>query len=280
MYMMELSMQFYLFFHYFIQCQEFFDSKKNILPLLDDLLYNTVTWMIPLIVSFTYDDLIIIKIFAFVNIGLHLFCALFIISLRKKLNEMRESYFFSSLFFFFKIFPVIAIPIFWILYIIKIDHVLDSIGVTFIVLFALLLTSFAIFVLIIIPLTIDLLYFFSPIISYILSIPYFMLVALLIRITIFKNEVGRVIVCILMAFCFVIIWIFIRFIDRKTYFIGSIIHMIIWVIFFFTIHQVCNWFAITYLILILMLFTLSIGPILKASFSSTWLFFPNLFLCP
>src|SRR5439155_18585351 len=30
--------------------------RKTLLPLLDDLLYNTVTWVIPLTVSFAYDD--------------------------------------------------------------------------------------------------------------------------------------------------------------------------------------------------------------------------------
>src|SRR5947208_2300980 len=30
--------------------------KKTLLPLLDDLLYNAVTWVIPLTVSFAYDD--------------------------------------------------------------------------------------------------------------------------------------------------------------------------------------------------------------------------------
>ena len=37
--------------------------KNVMLPLLDDLLYNTVTWVIPLVVSFVYDDSQSIKIF-------------------------------------------------------------------------------------------------------------------------------------------------------------------------------------------------------------------------
>ena len=41
--------------------------KNMFLPLLDDILYNVVTWTIPLIVSFAYDDLFRIKIFSFVN---------------------------------------------------------------------------------------------------------------------------------------------------------------------------------------------------------------------
>ncbi|CAG8825497.1 25694_t:CDS:1, partial [Racocetra persica] len=30
--------------------------KNYLLPLLDDILYSMVTWAIPLIVSFTYED--------------------------------------------------------------------------------------------------------------------------------------------------------------------------------------------------------------------------------
>src|SRR6266496_4844151 len=52
-------------------------SIKNVaLPLLDDVLYNTITWVIPLTVSFSYDDLMSIKIFSIVNMCLHLICAL------------------------------------------------------------------------------------------------------------------------------------------------------------------------------------------------------------
>ncbi|GES94075.1 hypothetical protein GLOIN_2v1667018 [Rhizophagus clarus] len=50
--------------------------KKVFLPLLDDLLYNMVTWVIPLIVSFAYDDLLGIKIFSLVNMVLHVTCAI------------------------------------------------------------------------------------------------------------------------------------------------------------------------------------------------------------
>src|SRR2546429_3649808 len=45
--------------------------RKILLPLLDDLLYNIVTWAIPLRVSFAYDDLLAIRIFSLVNMGLH-----------------------------------------------------------------------------------------------------------------------------------------------------------------------------------------------------------------
>src|SRR6185369_14286529 len=49
--------------------------KKIFIPLLDDLLYNTVTWMIPLTVSFAYGDIPAIKIFSLLNMGLHVSCA-------------------------------------------------------------------------------------------------------------------------------------------------------------------------------------------------------------
>src|SRR6266513_5344918 len=49
--------------------------KKILLPLLDDLLYNTVTWVIPLTVSFAYNDSRAIKIFSLVNMSLHVLCA-------------------------------------------------------------------------------------------------------------------------------------------------------------------------------------------------------------
>src|SRR6266513_3020555 len=53
------------------------EYRKILLPLLDDLLYNTVTWVIPLTVSFAYDDFPAIKIFSLVNMGLHVLCATF-----------------------------------------------------------------------------------------------------------------------------------------------------------------------------------------------------------
>ncbi|CAG8738275.1 13962_t:CDS:1, partial [Gigaspora rosea] len=38
--------------------------RNKLLPLLDDILYNIVTWGIPLIVSFAYEDSLAIKIFS------------------------------------------------------------------------------------------------------------------------------------------------------------------------------------------------------------------------
>ena len=59
--------------------------RKILLPLLDDLLYNTVTWVIPLTISFVYDDFLAIKIFSRTlcgvcinysskNQGIHILC--------------------------------------------------------------------------------------------------------------------------------------------------------------------------------------------------------------
>src|SRR5437016_11421964 len=62
--------------------------RKVLLPLLDDLLYNTVTWVIPLIVSFAYDDFPAIKIFSLVNMGLHVLCAAIALILHRKIGDI------------------------------------------------------------------------------------------------------------------------------------------------------------------------------------------------
>src|SRR6266511_4732250 len=62
--------------------------KKKLLPVLDDLLYNTVTWVIPLTVSFAYDDFPAIKIFSLVNMGLHVFCAAFALIIHRKIGDI------------------------------------------------------------------------------------------------------------------------------------------------------------------------------------------------
>src|SRR5437016_6339695 len=62
--------------------------KKVLLPLLDDLLYNTVTWVIPLTVSFAYNDFPAIKIFSLVNMGLHVLCAAIALILHRKIGDI------------------------------------------------------------------------------------------------------------------------------------------------------------------------------------------------
>src|SRR5436190_15167283 len=49
--------------------------KKKLLPLLDDVLYNTIIWVIPLTVSVCYD-LQAVSLFSIANMGLHVVCAL------------------------------------------------------------------------------------------------------------------------------------------------------------------------------------------------------------
>src|SRR5437588_12409862 len=61
--------------------------RKILIPLLDDLLYNTVTWVIPLTVSFAYDDFPAIKIFSLVNMCLHVLCAALALIGNKKIGD-------------------------------------------------------------------------------------------------------------------------------------------------------------------------------------------------
>src|SRR5947208_6881873 len=88
--------------------------RKILLPVLDDLLYNTVTWVIPLTVSFAYVDFLAIKLFSILNMGLHVLCAVYALIKHKKI---------------------------WIIYITTITHIFDSISILFITLFGILLIS-------------------------------------------------------------------------------------------------------------------------------------------
>src|SRR6185312_2485217 len=109
-------------------------TKNVMLPLLDDILYNTVTWAIPLLISFSYNDLLSIRIFSITNMGLHVLCAA-IALIRHKLvsdvinyvhsltdrgwlvNQHLDAYIWTGTSFFLICFPVMAIPVFWIDYI-------------------------------------------------------------------------------------------------------------------------------------------------------------------
>lgn len=87
-------------------------SVKNVvLPLLDDVLYNIITWMIPLIVSFSYDNLLSIKIFSIVNMCLHVNCVIIAIIDRKIIFENDHNYY--ALITFFLFFPVVVFLIVW-----------------------------------------------------------------------------------------------------------------------------------------------------------------------
>ncbi|CAB5377324.1 unnamed protein product [Rhizophagus irregularis] len=130
-------------------------SIKNIvLPLLDDILYNMITWMIPLIVSFAYDDLMSIKIFSIINMCLHVICAVLSIITAKRVGEIFDNYgivdsdFFVFIFAFLIFFPVLVIPIFWII-IIAYSHTIASTSIIFLTLFGICLISLmSIFILI------------------------------------------------------------------------------------------------------------------------------------
>jgi len=92
--------------------------------------------MIPLIVPFAYDDFLSIKIFSLVNMGLHVCCAAIALFKNKKISDKYDL--FDIPFCFLMSFPVIVIPIFWIVYI-RITHSFDPIGILFITLFGILL---------------------------------------------------------------------------------------------------------------------------------------------
>ena len=83
-----LNALFPIFFVILFRIDNSTTTKKKLLPILDDILYNTITWLIPLIVTFSYDDLLGVKIFALVNMGLHLFCAIIAIIKRKTLKNL------------------------------------------------------------------------------------------------------------------------------------------------------------------------------------------------
>jgi hypothetical protein len=113
-------------------------SIKNVLlPVLDDVLYNMITWMIPLIVSFSYDDLMNIKTFSVINMCLHVICAVYSLIKWKKIVDVERGYF---IFYFLMTFPVVVIPIFWII-IITTRHVYSPIFIIFLTLFGICLVS-------------------------------------------------------------------------------------------------------------------------------------------
>ncbi|CAB4415751.1 unnamed protein product [Rhizophagus irregularis] len=123
-------------------------SIKNIvLPLLDDILYNMITWMIPLIVSFAYDDLMNIKIFSIINMCLHVICAVLAIVRVKKVEEVIDnngdvdSNLFIYIVLFLVLFPVLVIPIFWTI-IIAYSHTINSTSIIILTLFGICLISF------------------------------------------------------------------------------------------------------------------------------------------
>ncbi|POG61719.1 hypothetical protein GLOIN_2v1701939 [Rhizophagus irregularis DAOM 181602=DAOM 197198] len=67
--------------------------------------------MIPLIVSFSYDNLLSIKIFSIVNMCLHVNCLIIAIIDRKKTVESNHNYY--TLITFFLFFPIVVFLIIW-----------------------------------------------------------------------------------------------------------------------------------------------------------------------
>ncbi|CAB4489782.1 unnamed protein product [Rhizophagus irregularis] len=153
-----LNTFFPIFFVIFLNASGKDGSIKNIvLPLLDDVLYNMITWVIPFVVSFAYDDLMSIKIFSIINMCLHLICAFLVIIKGKRIGYFAgdhydynyEETFFGSIFFFLTLFPVLVIPIFWIITITH-KHIFNSISIIFLILFGICLVSFVLFIIVII----------------------------------------------------------------------------------------------------------------------------------
>ncbi|CAB4434156.1 unnamed protein product [Rhizophagus irregularis] len=89
-------------------------TKHNLLPLLDDILYNTVIWVIPLTVSFAYNDL----------------------SNSHEGGNVSGVSGYVTVFLIF--FPVIVIPVFWVVYITK-NSGYDSTSILFLTLFGMTL---------------------------------------------------------------------------------------------------------------------------------------------
>ncbi|CAG8553351.1 1858_t:CDS:2 [Paraglomus brasilianum] len=76
--------------------------KNKLLPLLDDFLYNIVTWFIPLIVSFAYDD----KLASIGEVNNNVYGD----------NRNNDRYIWSGIFFFLTLFPAMVITTFWAFY--------------------------------------------------------------------------------------------------------------------------------------------------------------------
>ncbi|CAG8477777.1 5845_t:CDS:2 [Scutellospora calospora] len=136
------------------------------LPLLDDALYNIVTWIIPLVASLVYDELFKIKIFSYVNMVVHLTFSIITIFSKFLAKKFKSNYYGYNIItagdkgfcWTFKIinkiefddsnciavaamnliiFPVYVIPLFWIIVIT--EQPFDLISFVFLILFALLL---------------------------------------------------------------------------------------------------------------------------------------------
>lgn len=140
-----LNTLFPITFTVLLQVKENPESIRNtVLPLFDDILYNFITWGIPLVVSFIYEDTYAIKFYTSINMFVHITCAIICIMYagikHKRLEDIKIDR--GNLFFFIPLFlilfPVMAIPLFWVINISRNDD-FTSINLIFLILFGLLL---------------------------------------------------------------------------------------------------------------------------------------------
>lgn len=126
-------------------------SIKNVaLPLLDDVLHNVISWVIPLIISFVYDRrMMAIMIYSTLNMCLHVICALAAILFWKRVVDIERYKIFSTITLFLIFFSTIVTPAFWIF---TIHNRKNTIGIpltiTFIILFGICLATFILVVII------------------------------------------------------------------------------------------------------------------------------------
>ncbi|RGB39614.1 hypothetical protein C1646_754246 [Rhizophagus diaphanus] len=126
-------------------------SIKNVaLPLLDDILHNVITWVIPLIISFVYDRKMMgIMVYSTLNMCLHVICALAAILFWKRAVDFEKYKIFSTITLFLIFFSTIITPVFWIF---SIYNSRNTIGIpltiVFIILFGICLVTFILVVII------------------------------------------------------------------------------------------------------------------------------------
>jgi hypothetical protein len=276
-----LNALFPIFFVILFNIKNSSSPKKILLPILDDILYNTVTWVIPLVVSLIYDDLIVVKIFVFVNMGLHTICTLTSLITNMKLNKMDEKMDEKMggtinqkavklvpkfIFHFLVFFPVIVIPIFWIIYIIEIKHYTDPISILFIGLFSLVILSAAIFIIywIITTLFLNIIFLGISILSFLGLAALSTVLIVQIYLIYFKTKTVLSIVLIILKVLSTVFGL--AFISYKVINIGnflgliftSIPFMVVWIVHNFITHQVWNPIKKIYIILVITMIISSI----------------------
>ncbi|CAG8745378.1 22831_t:CDS:1 [Dentiscutata erythropus] len=123
--------------------------KTNFLPILDDLLYNIITWVIPLIISIIYDSRNK-RIFAICNAIPHILCIIISYCKNKKLNVNStnkhseidaDDYPFLIGEIFIAFIPITVIPTFWLIHLSRNENANIEANVKkgFIILFSLII---------------------------------------------------------------------------------------------------------------------------------------------